>query len=277
MRPTVNLNNKRDLLHNPLYSPHDLSHQQEIRDDLPTLLGDVKAKNSLERVKIFKVKLGIFNKIQNGHNSIDMKFISPFERYKLMIPFMEAQRKRDIAQEEERRKQLLEEKKKQLPSLEIVKIDNDDVVEMSLNEARRKRPHHETSVAPSPNKRWKKKRDDEGGSLQAVSSAESQIEVNSEAIEAELKNVADMVDQMKKNNKQFKKGKPQKASDFRQSSTKPVNFDYSNVNYDRFQGGSGPSNANAGGKIQQKFKGGKKAKGNLDKMFSFSNFRLNKK
>lgn len=273
MRSTANLNNKRDLLHNPLHSPHDLSHQQEIRDDLPTLLGDVKAKSSLERVKVFKVKLGIFNKMQNGHKSIDMKFISPFDRYKLMIPFMEAQRKREIAQEEERRRQLLEEKKKQLPSLENVKIDNDDVVEMSLNEARRKRPHHETSsVAPSPNKRWKKKRDDE-----VSVEAENQIEVNSEAIEAELKNVADMVDQMKRNNKQFKKGKPQKASDFRQSSTKPVNFDYTNVNYDRFQGGSGPSNANASGKFQQKFKGGKKAKGNLDKMFSFSNFRLNKK
>ena len=67
MRPTVNLNNKRDLLHNPLHSPHDLSHQQEIRDDLPTLLGDVKAKSSLERVKVFKVKLGIFNKMPNGH------------------------------------------------------------------------------------------------------------------------------------------------------------------------------------------------------------------
>lgn len=274
MRPTVNLNDKRDLLHNPLYSPHDLSHQQEVRDDLPTLLGDVKAKPTLDRVKIIKVKLGIFNKMQNGHKAIDMKFISPFDRYKLMIPFMEAQRKREIAQEEERRRQLLEEKKKQLPSLEIVKIDNDDVVEMSLNEAKRKRS--DTSVAPSPNKRWKKKKDDDG-SLQATSSAENQISVMSEAIEAELKNVADMVDQMKKNNKQFKKGKPQKASDFRQSSTKPVNFDYSNVNYDRFQGGSGPSNANTSGKFQQKFKGGKKAKGNLDKMFSFSNFRLNKK
>lgn len=193
-----------------------------------------------------------------------MKFISPYERYKLMIPFMEAQRKREMAAEEERRKQLLEEKKKQLPELEIVKIENDDVIEMSLNEAKRKRPHDSPAVDPNSNKRWRKKDNEPNEAM-----------VN--AIEAELKNVAELVDEMKKKSKQFKKGKPQKPSDFRQSSTKPVNFDYSNVSYDRFQGGSGPSSGTPNNKFQQKFKGGKKSKGNIDKMFNFSNFKLNKK
>lgn len=66
IRQSTNLNSKKDLLHNPLYSPHDLSHHHEIRDDLPTLIGDVKLKESLENVKVFKVKLGIFNKQPNG-------------------------------------------------------------------------------------------------------------------------------------------------------------------------------------------------------------------
>lgn len=193
-----------------------------------------------------------------------MKLISPYERYKLMIPFMEAQRKRELAAEEERRKQLLEEKKKQLPSLEIVKIEDDDVVEMSLKEAKRnKRPHQDSpAVEASPNKRWKKKKEEEPS------------EALSNAIEAELKNISDKVEEMKKKNK---KGKPIKQSDLRQSSSKPVTFDYSNVNYDRFQGGSGPSNGTPNAKFQQKFKGGKKSKGSIDKMFNFSNFRLNKK
>lgn len=64
VRPSANLNSKRDLLHNPLYSPHDLSHNQEIRDDLPTLI-DGNLKDTFEKVKIHKVKLGIFNKQQN--------------------------------------------------------------------------------------------------------------------------------------------------------------------------------------------------------------------
>ncbi len=62
---SVNLNYKKDLLHNPLFSPHDLSHT-EVRDDLPTLLGEIKLKESLGDVKIQNVKLGIFNKEQNG-------------------------------------------------------------------------------------------------------------------------------------------------------------------------------------------------------------------
>jgi hypothetical protein len=193
-----------------------------------------------------------------------MKFISPYERYKLMIPFMEAQRKRELAAEEERRKQLLEEKKKQLPELEIVKIEDDDVVEMSLRDAKRaKRPHQDSpAVEANPNKRWKKKKEDEPS------------ETLSSAIEAELKNISDRVDEIKKN----KKGKPIKQSEIRQSSNKPVNFDYSTVTYERFQGGSGPSNGNSNQKFQQKFKGGKKGKGqNIDKMFNFSNFKLNKK
>lgn len=265
VRPPVNT--KRDLLHNPLYSPHDLSHHNEVRDDLPTLLGDVKIEDSFEMLKVAKVKLGIFNKSQNGQKGLDVKFVSPFDRYKLMIPFMEAQRKRELAQEEERKKQLLEEKKKQLPELEIVKIENDDVVEMSLKDIKRKRPHQEVAVVtPNPNKRWKKKREE-------VETPKT--EINEKAIEEELRNVADMVDHMKKTNKQFKKGK----QDVRQNSNKPVNFDYSNVDYSRFQGGSGgPSNSNSGGKFHQKYKGGGKSKGqNLDKMFNFSTFRLTKK
>lgn len=176
---------------------------------------------------------------------------------------MEAQRKKEQAEAEENRKRMLEEKKKQLPELEIVKIGNDDnVEEVPLRSVKRK------TEEQFQNKRWRKE-------VPEISSK------NADAIDIELKlkEVATVVEKMKHKNKKFnKKGKVQKSSDFRQNSNKPVPFDYSNVNYDRFQGGSTAGNINQkDAKHNQKFKGGKKSTGNIDKMFNFSNFRLNKK
>lgn len=289
VRPSVNLNSKRDLLNHPLYSPHDLSHQNEIRDDLPTLMGSIKLSQSLDEVEVEEIKLNAFDKAENGYKknkAVEIKFISPYHRYKQMIPFMEAQRKKEAALEEERRKQMLEEKRKQMPELEIVKIGNsDDVVEVPLKDLKRKKPET-SSEMNSQNKRWKKdyaqkniSGENTSAVRPAVSSSSNEKDDAQQNIEDKLKEVSALVDTMKKNNKKNKKrGKPQKASDFRQNSNKPVPFDYSNVSYDRFQGGSasGSGSKNNGNKFNQKFKGNKKSKGqNLDKMFNFSNFRLN--
>jgi len=280
VRPTVNLNNKRDLLNHPLYSPHDLSHQQEIRDDLPTLIGSNKLTESLKDIIINEISLNVFNKNEingygNSRKELEIKFISPYHRYKLMIPFMEAQRKKEQAEAEENRKKMLEEKKKQLPELEIVKIGTDDnVEEVSLRTAKRK-AEGTSQQQPSPfqNKRWRKD----------YMKRESEVPNNNAEemdIESKLKEVATVVENMKNKNKMFnKKGKVQKPSDFRQNSNKPVPFDYSKVTYDRFQGGSsnGQNSTQKDHKSNQKFKGGKKSNGNIDKMFNFSNFRLNSK
>jgi hypothetical protein len=56
-----------------------------------------------------------------------------------MIPFMEQQKKKDMAAEEEKRKQALEEKRKQLPELQIVKISDHDIYQVSLQDFK-KRP-----------------------------------------------------------------------------------------------------------------------------------------
>jgi exosome complex exonuclease RRP6 len=278
VRQTVNLNNKRDLLNHPLYSPHDLSHQQEIRDDLPTLIGNNKLKESFKDIIINEISLNVFDKNQNGYvnsqKELEIKFISPYHRYKLMIPFMEAQRKKEQAEAEENRKKMLEEKKKQLPELEIVKIGNDeDVEEVPLRVIKRKSDGPSQQQQQFQNKRWRKE-----------DKRESEVpnnDANEMDIESKLKEVATVVENMKNKNKKFnKKGKVQKASDFRQNSNKPVPFDYSTVSYDRFQGGSNNGNSNQKDqKNSQKFKGGKKSKGgnNIDKMFNFSNFKLNKK
>ena len=190
-----------------------------------------------------------------------------------MIPFMEAQRKKEQAEAEENRKKMLEEKKKQLPELEIVKIGNDDdVEEVPLRVVKRKSDGPSEQQQQYQNKRWRK----EDKKPEVPKNNADEID-----IESKLKEVASVVESMKNKNKKFnKKGKVQKASDFRQNSNKPVPFDYSTVSYDRFQGGSGNGNSNQKDqKNNQKFKGGKKSKGgnNIDKMFNFSNFRLNKK
>jgi hypothetical protein len=189
-----------------------------------------------------------------------------------MIPFMEAQRKKEQAEAEENRKKMLEEKKKQLPELEIVKIGTDDnVEEVPLRIAKRKAEQQQTQFQ---NKRWRK---DDKKREPEVPNGNNAAEMD---IESKLKEVATVVENMKNKNKKFnKKGKPQKPSDFRQNSNKPVPFDYSKVTYERFQGGSsnGPNSSQKDQKSNQKFKGGKKSKGNIDKMFNFSNFRLNKK
>lgn len=273
VRPSVNLNNKRDLLNHPLYSPHDLSTQNETRNDLPTLLGSNKIKESFENVVLNEISLPVFDKQPFMYRKeLEIKFISPYHRYKLMIPFMEAQRKKEMAEAEERRKKMLEEKKKQLPELEVVKIGN-DVEELPLSVVAKRKSNRPEDSSQQQNKRWRK---------DFNAQPEPENSANAMDIESKLKEVSLLVDEMKNKNKKFnKRGKPQKPSDFRQNSNKPVPFDYSKVNYDKLQGGSSSSNSgnnrNQGNQYNQKFKGGKKVKGNIDKMFNFSNFRLNKK
>lgn len=269
VRQPMNLNDKKDLFNHPLYCPHDLSHQTELRDDLPTLIGDKKLPQIFDDIEIPQIKLTVFNKCENGcvkNNKVLMQFISPFHRYKLMIPFMEEQKKREIAAEEEKKKKMLDEKRNQLPELQIVKISDADIYKVSLNELK-KRPLSEDpseTLPPPSNKRWKK------DVSKPVVPEENNMPPPA-AVDASPNN------RQRNGNKNKNRGKPQKASEFRQSSNQEVNFDYSQANYKRFQGGSGSGQQQQNTAIQQKFKGDKKSKANLDKMFSFSNFRLNKK
>lgn len=265
VRPIMILNNKKDLLNNPLYCPHDLSKQTELRDDLPTLIGNKLLKTNFINIEIAPVHLSVFDKTDGGlrkREDVMIKFISPYNRYKLMIPFMEERRKLEAAQEEEKKQQALEEKRKQLPSLQVVKICEDEIYKAPLKDSK-KRPLSQDEIAVPTNKRWKKEA--------------KQPEV--ELVEDKVPQTTEAPNILPANRKWNKnRGKPQKQNDYRQSSSKPVNFDYSQANYDRFQGGSGSGqHQKKNNGIEQKFKGGKKNTQKLDKMFSFSNFRLNKR
>lgn len=264
MRPAVNLNNKKDLLNNPLHCPHDLSHQAEHRDDLPTLIGNKELKTDLSGVRVCQVTLSAFRVERQKQNKDVMTFVSPYNRYKLMIPFMEEQKKLELEAEDKMKKLMLEEKRKQLPALQIVKISDADIYQVPLKDLK-KRPLSQDPVEEIPissKKRWKRdKRQEEA--------------LKEEEQPEELPQPSPVNQRNEKRNKN--RGKPQKQQEFRQNSNQPVNFDYSQATYERFQGGSGSGQQKGGKEFQQKFKGGKKDKNKLDKMFSFSNFRLNKR
>ncbi|KAJ8954382.1 hypothetical protein NQ318_011055 [Aromia moschata] len=104
----------------PLHCPHDLTKSGEFRDDLPTVMGKSTAENLRD---ITNVKLEIENDISvytlfNEADDIDNKeksennlhsftFLSPFERYKLVKPFIQAEEERlaiEKAEEEEKAK-----------------------------------------------------------------------------------------------------------------------------------------------------------------------------
>lgn len=261
-RPTVNINDKKDLLNNPLYCPHDLSHQPDLRDDLPTLLGSNKLVENFDDVQVEEVKLNVFEKIINGYrkdNTVDLKIISPYQRYKLMIPFMEEQKKRDMQIEEEKKRKALEEKRKQLPELQIVKIE--DVLSQPTLRDLKKRPAEDTDATQNSSKKWKK-------DFKGLKADIPKFTASSE----ESPHSSNDTTPKRGNNK---RGKIQKPSEFRQSSSKPVNFDYSNVDYGRLRTGAQPDNKKDRSS-NQKFKGGKQTKA-FNNMFNFSNFRLNKR
>lgn len=98
---------------NPLHCPHDLTKQQEFRDDLPTLLGNF-AKNELQdKIKKFvsnleksKPLLSVFDFSENSNYETEkikktrMKFLGPYDRYKLVKPFLQAEEEKAAKQKE---------------------------------------------------------------------------------------------------------------------------------------------------------------------------------
>ncbi|XP_018571344.1 exosome component 10 [Anoplophora glabripennis] len=119
----------------PLHCPHDLTKSNEFRDDLPTLMGNNSAANLSE---LIDKKL----EIENTHSSrtvfdppdnsseqeIDSEalkkihsigFLGPFERYKLVKPFIQAEEER-LASEKSKN----DEQKKSSQSVDVIVVDN---------------------------------------------------------------------------------------------------------------------------------------------------------
>lgn len=114
---------------NILNCPHDLSHSSEFHDDLPTLLGDMFKQKKIETPEKIKIKetkelkientkplLDIFESIEDSLRKLQkdasdkmkkIKFLGPYERYKMVKPFIQA-----MEEEKEKEKALLAKERK---------------------------------------------------------------------------------------------------------------------------------------------------------------------
>lgn len=77
----------------PLYCPHDLSKTSEFRADLPTLINrtelvDLMVNNGLEKSV---ADCSIFTESCNSVIESGIKYLGPFERYKMVKPFVQAE------------------------------------------------------------------------------------------------------------------------------------------------------------------------------------------
>lgn len=107
---------------NQLYCPMDTAPNAEFRDDLPTLLGNKeKFENDLRQLTmsvIHKLKaagpsIGVFHQSSRAEKkalpaSVHAKFVSPYERYLAVLPFAEQERLAETARlaEENRQRKL---------------------------------------------------------------------------------------------------------------------------------------------------------------------------
>lgn len=104
---------------NVLHCPHDLSKAEEFRDDLPTLLGDRLKRNQAQPVDDVTLlvqhtpAISVFHTPDNSDTETDqciapairqkmkkIKFLGPYERYKLVKTYVQAEEAKEKLQAE---------------------------------------------------------------------------------------------------------------------------------------------------------------------------------
>ncbi|KAJ9594200.1 hypothetical protein L9F63_014360 [Diploptera punctata] len=234
-------------LDGPLHCPHDLAHNQDFRDDLPTLMGGTLKISDAPQVLASQPSGSVTesDEAQDEHTSL-VTFVCPYERYKklpaddnevrierLREHFFEVSAK---VEEQRQNKRKIEEQVKQ---------------EQSIAEPKPAEPEDKISLQSL---RQKPKRKRKGKNN--VQSTENSIQTpDSKRVKFE----DDFT--LKKSKKKKKKNNPP-GEGFQP-------FDYNKINYSRFQGGSNTGQAN--NKVQEKFKPkGKKAKRSGKKSMTFN-------
>lgn len=198
-----------------------------------------------------------------------IKFVSPFTRYKLILPFAEQQRLEAQVKEEELNKTKLlcpvkiEVSEEFILTKEEKPVESDQPIPLKKMIPKRKREIPEVQeeiIVENINKKLK---------------VDVIIDKNpSEASEGSSNKDNRTSKKPFKNN--GKKGERYYTKNDRQSSNKSVDFDYSKVDFNKFQGGSQRERSNdVKSKFQAKGKNSKIDMKKFNKMFTFSN--VNKK
>lgn len=202
-----------------------------------------------------------------------IKFVSPFTRYKLILPFAEQQRLEAQAKEEELNKHKLLcpvkiEVEEFIVTKEEIPVESDQPIPLKKMIPKRKREAEEVHEDIVVENTYKKPKIDVFIDKNPSESNKSMIE-NSEGS-------SNRSPKKPFNKSNGKKGDRYFSKNDRQSSNKSVDFDYSKVDFNKFQGGSQRErNNDVKSKFQAKGKNSKIDMKKFNKMFTFSN--VNKK
>ncbi|XP_011189712.2 exosome component 10 [Zeugodacus cucurbitae] len=157
-------NNTKDY-NSKLYCPHDLSHSEEFRDDLPTLLNfhknPLQPSPSKANVKLAKPVLSIFETPEPSEDDDDeqrkqkqlhsnIKFVSPYQRYLAMLPLVEKEKAEEAARiEAENKKRQLCPAVKPMPAQTATdsKMEPSDDAEYSMPIKEILKRTHEEAIA----------------------------------------------------------------------------------------------------------------------------------
>lgn len=243
-----------------LYCPHDLTYEEDFRDNLPTLLGSNGLKIPEDSpLKATNSHLSVFDQASDDEDSStpqltklkDIKFITPYSRYLSILP---------IAEEQERLANLKEAEKAKSRQLCPVKVESEPV----------KRKSEEAPPAADQPQVKKVK-------TEPVQSFREMLESQKKEINEQNPN-GQMSRRKQKSMQRKQKWEQQNQS--KELAKQEANFDYSQVDYTKFEGGSRSQQnqrGRGGGRKQfdSKFRGrgGQKAKTadkQFNKMFSFS-------
>lgn len=101
----------------PLHCPHDLSKNSEFRDDLPTLLNKKLIVRDILTLEENSPEISLFDSPEQETAITKLKtlkFLGPYDRYKLVKPFIEAEEAKVAAEREKNP----EKKEEEDPSIE---------------------------------------------------------------------------------------------------------------------------------------------------------------
>lgn len=275
-----------------LYCPHDLTYEEDFRDDLPTLLGRGGGGVTIEcALKRTHSKIDLLDseeeeeEIENKKLAKlgEIKFITPYSRFLSILPVAEEQERLENERAAE------EAKKKKLCPTPLEMEQRQQGVKRKLpegeEEVKQETPQSQQQQQEQPPQQKKKK-----WMKEKVQSFKQMMTGQSKAAAGNNSNETTTPAATPQGGKKLSKSQKWKAKQSRfdspkqqdasQSAAKSSNdFDYSKIDYTKFQGGSQDQPQGRGGRnkhqqFDSQFKTrGQKAKNadkKFNKMFSFS-------
>jgi len=262
---------------NFLFCPHDLSFTKEFRDDLPTLLNGQDTNDGLvSKLNVLeKSSISVFDTPENSDDETmkeklnrlkKIKFVSPYARYLAILPIAEQQRLEDLKKQQEanKLKRLCPEKTENMDEYVVIKqehpVDPTDMygANMPLKDYGKRKPNN--AVDSIQEQTAAKRMKTENSSTDCTSNSASSSE-NSNKIPPPQ-------NATKNQKKKKKKHHPHPAK----PSDQPAQFDYGQVDFKKFKGGSHQAKRNDN-EVKTKFHGKNKHHANnkkFNKLFTFS-------